>query len=95
MLYGDEPWCVRKVVNLVRNLPDESATVRSVTHGWSVAEELAAAQLEMTHALWTATLQLGGVKKPPPPLQVPRPHRPAPPKKRATADDLSRLFGGS
>lgn len=47
---------------------------------WTVPLELAASQLELTHALCRLLMQLGGAKRAaiPKPLVVPRPQEPAP-----------------
>lgn len=86
---------VRRLLNLVRHLPDDAATVRAATHGWTVREELAAGQLEVTHALLTAFVTAHGGKPSGKPFRVRRPYEKDKPRRQATADDLMTLFGAS
>lgn len=61
--------------------------MRTLTGQWSDDKELAATQIEMLHAIYRATLAVGGVKQIPKQLRIPRP-KPAitPPPRRAASE---------
>lgn len=71
---------VRRLLALIRGLPEDSVTARKVTSGWLTVHELVALDVEVTHALLRATLAAAGVKRGqlPPELRLPRPGRDEP-----------------
>lgn len=88
----------------MRNLPDESQTVRALggyTPGrWHNVEELLALLIETVfegHRLLFAVNSKKG-RRPPDPLKVPRPKRPGeqtPAKRQSTTEELLAVFGHS
>ena len=75
----------RRLCALVFQLPSGSALAHSAEQHWTVADEIAAAQLEVGHAQWLQLRALRGDKSvgQVKPLQVPRPWQPV---SRETAD---------
>jgi hypothetical protein len=74
-------------------LPPEAAFAVAMTDGWTDAQELRAAQVEVTHALYRATLAAHGSKRVPRQLRIPRP-RLAVAKRPATTDETIAFFTG-
>jgi hypothetical protein len=64
---------VRALVALIGHLPPDSAFSRATGGWWSDAHELAASQIELTHALLMLTARAYGSKARARPLRVPRP----------------------
>lgn len=99
--FRDDPPSWRELYVLVTQLPEESRTRGS----WNLSHELAALNVELTHALLVAVLRIGGVKDRIDPLRIPRPYdessesKPAkrPPKVRgrvvSTLGDLKQQLG--
>jgi hypothetical protein len=79
---------------MIQGLPADSALVRKLSGGWSDDRELAAAQVEILHAIYRATLAAGGMKQLPPPLRIPRPNQynAGPQKRLATKSEAVDFF---
>jgi hypothetical protein len=63
---------------LVTGLPDDSATVRVLSNGWSVERELAASAVEQIHDMKRVLVMVNSSKgsSAPEPLRIPRPEQP-------------------
>jgi hypothetical protein len=64
-------------VALLRWLPPDAACWAGQQPSWTLERELAAAQVELTHTVTRLLAALGGAKRIPRPLTIPRPTDPA------------------
>lgn len=63
---------------------------------WTTTDELLAQLIEMSDAVGLRHLSALGAKRLPKPYRVPRPFAPPKPARRkATSEDLRRMFGGA
>jgi hypothetical protein len=85
---------------LVKGLPPTSASARALDEGlrvgWGFTEELLATAIEVIDLGNRNFLQANGVKRHslPKPIFIDRPLRPRK-RRKATSDDLKRVFGGA
>lgn len=83
---------------LVNALPVDSALKRDIPElgGWTTTDHLLALLIEVVDAAgWRAVLPHMKKGARPTPITVPRPASPPEPKRRATSDDLVRMFAGT
>lgn len=99
--YGPRQQGARRLLNLVRHLPEESATARAEGDGWTMDRHLAVSMVELAHAQFRALRALGGDKKVrgEKPLVITRPRREErrpeprylpPPRRHAPHDPLRK-----
>lgn len=92
----------RRLCSLAKALPADSMLVRSHTGGsaWGWDQELAATQVEATHALMRVSMAGFGARKShiPEQLHIPRPHeamkrKKQGPKRQATVREMVEILG--
>ncbi len=71
VVYGSSDISWRELLNLLKRVPEDGAL--KSRDGWTTTHELAAVNAEVGHALLLAVMGIGGVKKLPKPLHIPRP----------------------
>ena len=89
---------MRRLAAFVAGLPEDSATVRSLSNGWSVERELAASTVEQVHDLKRVLVMVNSSRgsKAPESLRIPRPdqpERPKPAQPMSDDRDLALFFG--
>lgn len=62
---------------------------------WTQTHELLASLIEVEDRVGLRHLSALGAKRLPKPLDIPRPYKPKPKRRKATADDLKKMFGGT
>lgn len=90
------PLSLRRLRSLIMGLPTESAFVRAVRPEvtWTQTHELLASLIEVTDRVHLRHLKAYGAKGLSKGIEVPRP-REKPKRRKATADDLKKIFGGA
>lgn len=91
---------LRRLRNLVAGLPRDSAFFVSAhpeAARWSQTDELVATLIEVTDRVHLRHLRALGATQLPKGIVIPRPQSPAAPapKRKATSEDLKRIFGGA
>lgn len=90
----------RRLRNLVAGLPRDSAFFAAAhpeAAKWSQTDELLACLIEVTDRVHLRHLSALGAKRLPKPVTVNRPKAPSakPARRKATSEDLRRIFGGA
>ena len=99
-LWGTHPVSMRRLRHLVAGLPKDSAFFRSAypeAANWTQTHELLATLIEVTdavHLRHLSAITKRGTRLPKP-LSITRPNVKPKQRRKATADDLKKIFGGA
>ncbi len=97
-MWGEHPESLRRIRHLIAGLPRDSAFFRSAypeVANWTQTHELLAMLIEVTDQVHLRHLGALGTKRLPKAISITRPNVKPKPKRKATAEDIKKMFGGS
>lgn len=95
MLWGDRPLSMRRLRSLIVGLPIDGCFFRATQPdaSWTQTHELLATLIEVTDRVHLRHLSALGAKRLPKGIDIARPHVKPKAKRKATSEDMRRIFG--